>query len=136
MSTVVAASVIQNVQGVTLHAHRSRWGWHCLDYAGHLEVKRLHRLALADYAATRLRERRLAKLPHNRVRKDGSPLPVPAVVGTTWEEYSRILEAYRDVRTPKAQAELVRQPDLPKGWREKAEKYAEVHEAGDRPRAD
>lgn len=127
-------TAIKNVHG--LDVHQSRWGWHFVDYAGYLEVKRLHRLALADYAATRRRDRRLAKLPHNRVRKDGSPLPIGTVVGTTWEEYSRILDAYRDVRTPRALPDLVTSPDLPRGWREKAERYAEVHEAGDRPRAD
>lgn len=51
-------------------------------------------------------------------------------------EYFRVLEAYRDVRTPKAQADLVRTPDLPRRWRERADRLAEVHEAGVRPRAD
>lgn len=99
-------------------------------------MKRLHRLALADYAATRHRDRWRAKLSHDRVRKDGAAIPEPAAVGTTRKKYFQILEAYRDVRRPRPEADQVYKPDLPRGWRELAEKLAEVQEVGDRARAD
>lgn len=70
---------------------------------------------------TRRRARWLAKHPHNRVERhrDGRvvPIPEPRCLGTDQEDYTWVLQEYRNARYPKQAPEDVVAFDPPSNWR-------------------
>lgn len=86
---------------------------------------------------TRRRARWLAKRPHNRVHRlrDGRivPVPEPQCLGTEQEDYTWVLEEYRNARHPRATAEEVIVFDPPRDWRERLVAFDEFY-ASDPPR--
>lgn len=101
----------------------SRWGYHPVDHAGFIELKKAHKLFLQAMRDCRKNERWIAKDDHNR---KGEEPKTPPVFVSIWT-YQHVLTEYRNARHPVSTPEEVKPMNLFAGFKGQLEKLQEFY---------